>query len=80
MREKQQRVELNDFFVVMASDKKVAKKVAAALDKHINAYPVSNPARQNTMCANGDCFWEQCECDEHEHNPDKRNPQERGTK
>lgn len=35
--------------------------------KHINAYPVSNPARQNTMCDNGDCYWDQCECETHDH-------------
>jgi hypothetical protein len=38
--------------------------------KHINAYPVSNPQRQNTMCENGDCYWDQCECEEHDHDGD----------
>jgi hypothetical protein len=37
------------------------------MKKHTNAYPVSNPARQNTMCPNGDCYWDQCECAEHDH-------------
>ncbi|CAB4152430.1 hypothetical protein UFOVP613_14 [uncultured Caudovirales phage] len=37
-----------------------------------NTYHLGHPARSNTMCANGDCYWDQCECDTHEHKPDKR--------
>jgi hypothetical protein len=35
MSKKQQKVELNEFIVVMAADKKVAERVAKALDKKL---------------------------------------------
>lgn len=38
-----------------------------------NNVPLASDQRSMTMCANGDCYWDQCECDEHDHNPDKRN-------
>jgi hypothetical protein len=41
-----------------------------------NTYHLGHPERSNTMCANGDCYWDQCECDDHEHTPDKREKEE----
>lgn len=44
------------------------------MEKHINAYPVSNPERQNTACENGDCYYDQCECETHDHETEPKEP------